>query len=217
MVKILDLMPARVAPVVLAAGESVRMGHPKALLPLRGGTFLSAILDTLEALDLDAPFVVLGGHTAEIAPSLSRRQVRIVLNPDFKQGQLSSIQRALGALGPEASCALLWPVDQPGVSQALVQDLVARYRETGAPLVLPLCGGRRGHPAIVARALFEELLATPAERGAKEVILRHEAEMALVETAETAAILDIDTPEDYLRFTGESLASALERARSQGR
>src|SRR5439155_7909387 len=116
MVKILDLMPARVAPVVLAAGESVRMGHPKALLPLRGGTFLSAILDTLEALDLDAPFVVLGGHTAEIAPSLSRRQVRIVLNPDFKQGQLSSIQRALGALGPEASCALLWPVDQPGVS-----------------------------------------------------------------------------------------------------
>src|SRR5262247_3965879 len=132
-----------IAPIVLAAAESLRMGYPKALLPFRAGTFLSEILDTLAAVPLDEPRVVVGGHAAAIQTAFAGRARPWLFNAEFALGQLSSIQ-----------CVL-------------------RHRETAAPLVLPVCGGRRGHPAVVDRSLFEELLAVPPERGAKEVILLH--------------------------------------------
>jgi len=83
-----------VVPVVLAAGESRRMGFPKALLPLGAGTFLTRILDTLRESGLLEPIVVLGAHAAHIQPLLAQRSVRILLNPDVSLGQISSIQLA---------------------------------------------------------------------------------------------------------------------------
>ena len=200
-----------IAAIVLAAGESVRMGYPKALLPFRAGTFLSEILDALAAVPLEAPRVVVGGHAAAIESAFAERTVRWLFNAEFPLGQLSSIQCALRDLGPEVTAALLWPVDQPAVSAPLVRELVLRQRETGAPLVLPVCGGRRGHPAVVDRSLFEELLGVPPERGAKEVILLHESRIAVVPTGEPGTVDDVDTPEDYLHLTGESVDAALRR------
>ena len=187
------------------------MGYPKALLPFGAGTFLSHILATLEAVPLEDPRVVIGGHAAAIESAFAARPLRWLFNGEFALGQLSSIQCALRDLGPETQAALLWPVDQPAVSAALVRELVLRQRETRAPLVLPVCGARRGHPAVVDRSVFKDLLAVPPERGAKEVILLHESRIVVVPTGEPGTVDDIDTPQDYLRLTGESVDAALRR------
>lgn len=187
------------------------MGYPKALLPLGNSTFLIRILDTVQELEMPQPCIVLGADAREIRLSLRNRPVRVLINQDFQQGQLSSIKLALRNLDSSCPGCLIWPVDHPCVSKALVEELIRLFLDTKAPLALPRCGGLRGHPAIFRRVLFQELLDAPMEKGARGVVLHHQGEIALLDTLESATITDIDTPEDYLRLTGETIAAALAR------
>ncbi|MBN2338146.1 MAG: nucleotidyltransferase family protein [Acidobacteria bacterium] len=201
-----------IVPVVLAAGDSTRMGYPKALLPLGGETFLAHVLGTLRQVGLARPVVVLGGAAAEIESTIREWSVEILRNPDPGRGQLSSIQLALGRLDPGCLGAMIWPVDQPAVSAHLVRRLAERFLATGAPVTCPLYGERRGHPAIFHRALFGEFMEAPLEKGPKGIILRHRGTMALVPTGEAAAVEDVDTPEDYRALTGKDLEAAVAAA-----
>lgn len=203
-----------IAPIVLAAGDSTRMGFPKALLPIGADIFLTRILNTLESLGLPDATVVLGSHAAQIQPRISERRVRIVINPNPAKGQLSSIKLALSGLDPSFAGCMLWPVDQPGISENLVGNLIKQFIDCRAPLVLPRCGEKRGHPAIFSRTLFQEILETPLHEGLKKLVLRHSHEMSLLPTNELATIEDIDTPEDYFSFTGVKLEEALEKAKN---
>ncbi len=201
-----------IVPVVLAAGESRRMGFPKALLPLGQGTFLTHILDTLRNLDLAEPIVVLGAHASHIQPDLLQRSVRVVQNQDFSLGQISSIKLAVGSLPPGSPGCLIWPVDHPTISGKLVSGLIRLFLESASPLVLPSYEGRRGHPAVVGRSLFQEVLEASLEEGMKAVVTRHAEDIALLPIDEAATVLDVDTPADYLNLTGETLEAALARA-----
>jgi molybdenum cofactor cytidylyltransferase len=188
-----------IAAVVLAAGDSSRMGCPKALLPLRDTTFLGTILDTLETLQVPSPLVVLGKHAAVIEPHIARRNIRVLVNPRPERGQLSSLQLALGQL-PESRGCLVWPIDHPAVPGSLVRDLMELFAQSRAPLVLPVWAGRRGHPGIFGNILIAELLALPAEQSPKDVIGRYREETALLETDCAEVAQDVDTPEDYRRL-----------------
>jgi molybdenum cofactor cytidylyltransferase len=201
----------RISPIILAAGASSRMGFPKALLPIGGDVFLTRILGTLEPLGLEDCIVVLGRQAARILPFLPHFGTRVVVNFNPDAGQLSSIQIALSGLDSSQSC-LIWPVDQPGISRNLVRALIQLFRDSGAPLALPCVGGKNGHPALFRGTLFQEILETPVQEGLKKMVLRHREEAALLVTDEVAAIEDVDTPEDYLRLTGESLSEALARS-----
>ena len=198
--------------VVLAAGESRRMGFPKALLPLGSGTFLDQILNTLQESGLSEPMVVIGAHARHIQPALARRPVRVVTNPDYEKGQLSSVKRALENVGPDVRGCLLWPVDHPTVSRDLVEKLIQLFLDAKPLLALPVYEGRRGHPAILSPALFQEILDTPTEAGMKGVVQRHQDAIALLPTGESSVAHDIDTPEDFFKLTGETLEAALARA-----
>jgi molybdenum cofactor cytidylyltransferase len=204
----------RIVPIVLAAGDSTRMGFPKALLPIGADLFLTRVLNKLENVGLTAATVVLGSHAEQILPRISGRRVRIVINANPAEGQLSSIKLALSDLDPSVAGCLIWPVDQPGVSENLVGTLIKQFIASRALLVLPCYGERRGHPAIFNRALFQEILETPLHEGLKKLVLRHSHEMSLLPTDELAIVEDIDTPEDYARFTGTSLEEALENAKN---
>ncbi len=201
----------KITPIILAAGDSKRMGFPKALLPIAADTFLTVILKTLENLELTGTIVVLGKHAAQIQSQITERPTHVVINRKPEEGQLSSIKLALDALDSTCNGCLLWPVDLPAVSETLVRALIRLFSDSGAPLALPLYGKRRGHPAIFRRALFHEILHTPIQEGLKGLVSRHREEIALLPTEEIAAIEDIDTPEDYFRLTGERLESALRR------
>jgi molybdenum cofactor cytidylyltransferase len=203
-----------VIPIVLAAGDSRRMGYPKALLPLGQETFLTRILATLEEARLMNPIVVLGKHAGLVRRTLSGLKAQVVVNSHPELGQLASLRLALDRVDAGADGCLVWPVDHPAVSRGLVVELIRLFAGNPSTLVLPWHQGRRGHPAVFPRSLFPELFALPTGEGAKHVVLRHTEQTILLPTSETATIEDVDTPEDYYRLTGEELAAALARRES---
>ncbi len=198
-----------IVPVILAAGDSSRMGYPKALLPLGGETFLTHILSTLKAVEMPDARIVLGMHAAQIRPLLLGRPVRVLVNPDPARGQGSSMKLAAESLPPECEGCLIWPVDHPLISEDLLRRLVRAFKESAAPLAMPRCGGRAGHPAIFGRELIRDLLAAHPGLNLKPLVSRYKAGAAWLTTDESGAVDDVDTPDDYFRLTGETLESAL--------
>lgn len=200
-----------ITPVILAAGDSSRMGYPKALLPLGSDTFITHILKTLSLLDLPGACVVLGIHESRIRPLLLDRRARILINPNPERGQVSSMKLAFETLDPGCEGCLVWPVDQPVVSAGLVHNLIQLFVGSAAALAMPQCGGKAGHPAIFGRALIRELQDAPPDANPKLIVALHKSRAAWLATDERGTIEDIDTPWDYFRLTRETLASALAR------
>jgi molybdenum cofactor cytidylyltransferase len=200
-----------IAAIVLAAGESRRMGFPKALLgyPRPGGpetTFLAHILSVLSRSRAE-PIVVVLGHDAEriqrAIPSASWDRARPVMNSRYREGMLSSIRAGIDALG-DVEGALILPVDHPDVTPEIVDLLIDRFQQTRSPIVLPVHGGRRGHPVLFARAVFDELREAPEAVGARQVVWDHQNDLLEVEVSDPGVGRDVDTPSDYLAFREKS-------------
>lgn len=194
-----------VAPVVLAAGDSSRMGYPKALLPVGPHTFLSRILETLGTACPGEVTVVVGRHAEEIRSRTHNPNSRFIVNPRPELGQISSIQLALRSLEHECAGCLFWPVDQPMVPAPILSSLIGLFRNSDALIVMPCCGERRGHPVIFRNSLFQELLDWPEGKSPKELVSRLRQQTILLPTDNPAVAEDIDTPEDYYRLTGRTL------------
>jgi molybdenum cofactor cytidylyltransferase len=203
-----------IVPVILAAGDSARMGFPKALLPFCRRTFLSHILETLKTAGLNSHVIVLGRDADRILKEVDLSGERVLVNPDPSRGQLSSMQLAISEISIKAEGCMFWPVDQPDVSTALVRNLIGLFRQSGASIAMPVYGGKRGHPAIFSRGLFQEFLATPVEEGPKRIVTGRNP--ALLECDEPGTVIDIDTPADYFALTGVSLENFLRSQRLCG-
>jgi molybdenum cofactor cytidylyltransferase len=184
------------AAVILSGGESSRMGSPKALLPWGAQTFLDHLLQVTRQPGIGWTRVVLGAHADEITRAVSLDPASIVINPNWKQGQLSSIQAAIRSL-PENETAgvVLLLVDHPLVSAALIGQLIKQFNDSGRAIVLPTFRGKRGHPVIFAQRLYGELLAAPVEQGARSVVWAHAAEVLEVPTDEEGVVLNLNDPE----------------------
>lgn len=194
--------------VILAAGESRRMGTPKALLPYRGKTFIEHLLEITRHPRIAAGRIVLGAHRDEIRAKLPREAASIVVNPDWRQGQLSSILAAIQTIPADETAGLiLCPVDHPLFSPKLIAQLIDAFYSTGQLIVLPVYHGRRGHPVIFAASLYPELLAASPAIGAREVVWAHAAQLHEVPTEEEGVVLNINDP--------ETLRRALENRESQ--
>jgi molybdenum cofactor cytidylyltransferase len=200
-----------ITPIILAAGDSIRMGYPKALLPLGSDIFLTRILRILKKAKLPRPVIILGRAASEIQPRIQDWPSDILINPDPSRGQLSSIQLGLSRLGIESIAGMIWPVDQPAVSEELVERLVQLFLTSQARIAFPMYRGKRGHPAIFHRDLFQEFLDAPLAEGPKKILLHYQRQSVALPTEESASVQDIDTPDDYLALTGETLDSVLAR------
>ena len=198
-----------ILPIILAAGDSTRMGYPKALLPLGEELFITRILRVLRNAGLARPVIILGRAAPVIQTRIQEWPADIRINSDPDRGQLSSIQLALAHIGPEYAAGMIWPVDQPAVSEDLVRRLAELFLSSESRIVFPKCGGKRGHPAIFHRDLFQEFTDARLEEGPKNILLRHQQETTELPTEESAAVQDIDTPSDYLALTGQTLEAAL--------
>jgi len=191
------------AAVILSAGASRRMGMPKALLPYREGTFLEHLIQITRHPRIGVKRVVLGAGAEEIRTIAKLDSSVVILNPDWEQGQLSSLCVGLRSLdGIETDGVILCPVDHPLVSARLVSDLVERFYGSGKAIVLPTYHGRRGHPVIFSSALYGELLAAPADKGARAVVWAHAADVLEVPTDEEGVVLNINDP-DMLKHIAE--------------
>lgn len=185
--------------VVLSAGESSRMGSPKALLPIEGQTFIEKIVAALKQTPVARVAVILGHNAEEMKQRIEHLPVEIVINPDYKLGQLSSLQTAIRHLQTDANCdgMLVHLVDHPYIDAKLVDNMIERFYATGKLIVVPRYGAKRGHPVIFSRQLFDELLAAPLDQGAKAVVNAHRDETLEIDCADEGITLDIDTPELY--------------------
>jgi molybdenum cofactor cytidylyltransferase len=187
-----------IAGIVLAAGESRRMGRDKALLPLGRSTFVEHLARVIDG-EVSPLIVVLGHHAEEIEQQIHLPPSTLVLhNPDYLLGQLSSLKVALRQIQNQPVLgAVVCLVDHPAISKALVRAMVAEFRRKPSEIVIPTWHGRRGHPIIFPSMLFDELLAAPLEEGARWVVRRHAERVVHLKTSEEGITWDIDNPEDY--------------------
>ena len=185
--------------VVLSAGESSRMGRPKALLPIDSQTFIERIVGALKQSGIERVVVVLGFHAEELRLQVGHLPVEIVVNPDYKQGQLSSLQAAIRHVQTTGSCdgMLVHLVDHPYIDSKLVRLMIDRFGDSDNMIVVPRHQGKRGHPVIFSKKLFQELLDAPIDQGAKAVVNAHRGETLEIDTDDAGITLDIDTPELY--------------------
>jgi molybdenum cofactor cytidylyltransferase len=192
------------AAVILSAGASSRMGRPKALLPYREGTFLEHLIKVTRHPRIGVTRVVLGAGADEIRTIAKLDESIVVLNPNWEQGQLSSICAGIRSVeNLETEGIVLCPVDHPLVSARLVGDLIRQFYLNKKSVVLPTYNGRRGHPVIFSSALYAELLEAPADKGARAVVWAHSAEVLGVPTDEEGVVLNINDP-DMLRHAIET-------------
>ncbi|HEY7165596.1 MAG TPA: nucleotidyltransferase family protein [Candidatus Binatia bacterium] len=190
--------------IILSAGESSRMGRPKALLPVDGVRFIEKIVTTLRSTRVGDIIVVLGHNAEEMREKIADLSVTIVINPDYRQGQLSSLIAALRNLQAAPARGridgvLVHLVDHPFIDRELVDRMIEKFFETGKSIVVPTYGGRRGHPVIFSRSLFPEILAAPLNQGAKAVVSAHRDDTLEIPTSYEGVTIDIDTPEEYRR------------------
>src|ERR1035437_10114188 len=156
-----------ISAVLLAAGESKRMGQPKLLLPLGDKTLIEHALDNLLASRVDEIIVVTGNQAETVAKKVGKRPVKIVLNPDFRLGMSTSLKKGLVSIAEDGEAVMVVLADQPFIDATLINRLLDRFTGRSKGIVVPVFKGKRGHPIIFAIKYLDELLQLQGDAGAK--------------------------------------------------
>ncbi|MBA2753854.1 MAG: nucleotidyltransferase family protein [Chloroflexia bacterium] len=182
--------------IVLAAGRSTRMGAPKPLLPLRGEPLLRHVLRAAIASRLDEVLVVVGFEADRVVAAVGDTGHQVIVNPDYLDGQASSLRAGVAAISPRSGAVLVLLGDQPEVSTAVIDAVIAVHVGAGAAIVRPSYRGVPGHPVLFERCLVPELLTLSGDTGARDVLRRRAGEVRHVEV-DTDLPPDVDTPEAF--------------------
>jgi molybdenum cofactor cytidylyltransferase len=180
------------------------MGKPKPLLHFRNTAFLEQIISQLKRSNVDRITVVLGAGAETIKKSIDLSGTDVVVNKDYRKGQLSSLIAGLENIPADTEAILVCLVDNPFITKAVVNRLISKFKETKSPIVVPVFNKKRGHPALFARSLFKELRNAPAQEGARHVLHSNEEKILKLEMPESGILVSIDTPEDYKLHFGVS-------------
>lgn len=198
----MDRSGARVAGLILAAGASARMGRDKLLLEVDGEALLRRAVRTALEAGLHPVVAVLGPGAAPSRAILAGLPCETVVNSEPSRGQGSSLAVGIAALPPDAAAAVVTLPDMPRVSAAMIAALVARWRDTGVPLVLSEYAGTQAPPVLYARPLLAELAGAAGASGpspGKAVVAAHRGAAAILKWP-AEALLDVDTPEDLAKL-----------------
>jgi molybdenum cofactor cytidylyltransferase len=193
--------------IILAAGQAKRMGQPKMLLPWGETTVLGQVIETVQRAGVNDILVVTGGAREQVEEIVAGYGGRVVHNENFKDGDmLSSLQIGLRVLrgfavsdSSSAEAALIILGDQPQVEERSVRAVASRFVETRARLVVPSYRMRRGHPWLIARRLWEEILQMNPHQTPRDFLNRHASEIEYVNVDTPSILSDLDTLEDYLK------------------
>lgn len=187
------------AGVVLAAGESRRLGRCKATLPAGSSHLLGITLDALLGAQLSPVVVVAGRYRDEIERATTPWPVEVVENRRWRQGQITSLQCGLESIGREQP-VIVALVDHPGFSEGLVREMIDVYEREKVAGVIPAYRGQPGHPVLFGPEMIERLVALGPDRSARDVVQAFGERVRLLKTDEEAVIRDIDTEEDYRQY-----------------
>lgn len=192
-----------VAAIILAAGQSRRMGGPNKLLAhFDGEPLVRRIAQRALGSKADSVTIVTGHRAAEIEEALAGLDITIAHNRDFAEGLATSLKTGLRAVPAGAGGALVLLADMPEITTEMIDRLIEAFRARTEPtIVLPTIGGKRGNPVLWSRAFFPELMTVSGDTGARHVLARHEDAVERVEIG-TAAGIDVDTPEALAKAGG---------------
>ena len=183
--------------VILAAGESRRMGTQKLLLPFGETTVVGAVVGTALASRVDRVLVVLGADRDAVRLPLGSLGIDFAVNEDFAKGMLSSVQAGFAALPPDAEAAVVMLGDQPFLPAGVVDAVVEAFRRSGKGIVVPAFQGRRGHPVLIGLKYRDEVLALDPTDGLRRLMRAHPDDIFEAEVEDANILRDMDVPEDY--------------------
>jgi molybdenum cofactor cytidylyltransferase len=188
--------PGQVAALVLAAGQSRRMGQQNKLLAeVDGRPMITHVVDAMLA-SRAAPVIVVTGHEAErVRAALGQRSVQLAHNPDYEQGLSTSLRVGLAALPEDVEGVLIGLGDMPRIRPEQIDRLIAAFSPSeNRAIIVPTVRGKRGNPVLFARRFVPEMLQICGDVGARHLIGEHADEVVEIEMDDDAALLDIDTP-----------------------
>ena len=184
-----------ISAVILAAGKSIRMGQPKMLMPWGNVTVLGKVIETLRAAGVEDITLV---TNSTIALQITKYELPIILNDNGEM--LESIQLGLQAQKPSVEATLICLGDQPQVEEGSVKQVCNGFRQSKSRLVVPSHQMRRGHPWLVTRELWGEILQLRAPKSMRDFLNTHKDEILYVECDSPGILQDLDTPADYLKY-----------------
>ena len=186
--------------VILAAGRSTRMSEPKPLLEVGGETFLRRSARTLRQAGCERVHVVVNADAEWAEDAVRGLDAEVLHNPDPDSEQVDSLRIVLRTLPDDVGGVLVLPVDLPLVAAETARAVVAAFRAAPGPLFLPFHNGVAGHPVLLGRELFTEVLDSPLDEGIRSLIMEHSADLREVAVTDPGILIDIDTPDDYWRY-----------------
>lgn len=192
-----------ISAIVLAAGESKRMGRPKQLLAWQGKTLLRHTLENLTRSNADEVILVLGHEAEAIRRGLTELKIKIVVNFGYKQGMASSLRQGLLAMNPESEAFLVLLADQPGIGPEIINRVIREFQRANPKrgIVRPVYRGLRGHPVLIDVRYLQEALQLQGDVGARRILANHPADILEIEVDQDGILKDIDTPEEYRKYT----------------
>ncbi len=189
-----------ISAIILAAGESKRMGQPKMLLPWGELTVLEHVIMTFQNAGVEDIIVVTGGAHQEVEKLIHSRKVSSIFNKDFSKGDmLASIQCGLMSMNDQATATLIGLGDQPQIQEQTVRLICKTFKEKESRLIVPSFQMRRGHPWLVERSLWNALLEMRSPNSPRDFLNQHADEIEYVQVNNASILADLDTPEDYQR------------------
>lgn len=187
-----------ISAIILAAGQSRRMGQPKMLLPWGKLTVIEHVITTFLEGGIKDILVVTGGTQELVEKVVEPYPVQKIYNSNYEAGEmLSSLQLGLRTLPNRVQASLIGLGDQPQVQARTVRLVCEAYRESQSRLVVPSFQMRRGHPWLVATPLWKEILELKPPESPRNFLNRHAADIHYVEVETSSILADLDTPEDY--------------------
>ena len=183
--------------MILAAGESKRMGKPKLLLPFGEKTIIEIIVATVVSSKIEQTLVILGSDREKIEQKIKNYPVKIVYNRDFRGGMLSSVQYGFKSLPGETRAVLVVLGDQPKISATVINKLIDAHKSSGKGIVLPVYKKERGHPVLIDVKYGEEVENLSPEVGLRGTVYNHPEDILEVDVETSSIFQDIDYIEDY--------------------
>jgi molybdenum cofactor cytidylyltransferase len=199
---------SKIAAIILAAGESTRMGRLKQVLPWDGVTLIEWQMAQMLAAGVDDVIAVLGHEARQIDEIVRRTPARVVINERYREGRASSVRAGAEAIADDTDAVIILSVDQPRPAW-ISRRVIDAWRQTAAILVIPAFNGRRGHPILVDGALIDELRGvTEADMGLRSITDRHASEVLIVPIDNSAIYSDLNTPDDFAAASAAFVSGA---------
>ena len=198
----------KISGIILAAGLSTRMGEPKQLLPFRDSTIIETVIDNLLGSKLSEVIVVVGHEAEKIQTRIQHKPVKIVFNPDYQDGMLTSAQYGVGSISASADAFAMTLVDLPLITPDLVDMVIDAYVQAEGGIAVPSYNYRRGHPVIFDRRYADDILGLDENSGGVRSLYKKYADDIHYVTVDTDRVLtDIDYRKDYEEALQKSLSA----------